>query len=140
MPLVEVIRGERTDEATLQRALAVVRQLRKTPIVVNDSRGFFTSRVIGTFTNEGVSMLAEGIPAASIEQASSQAGYPAPVLALMDELTLTLPARSGRGCRRGRRRRWHVDAARRRHRPRAQNAVSRSAVPSSRPLDSGGRS
>ncbi|MEV0274271.1 3-hydroxyacyl-CoA dehydrogenase NAD-binding domain-containing protein [Hamadaea sp. NPDC050747] len=91
MPLVEVIRGERTTEATLQRALGVVRRLRKTPIVVNDSRGFFTSRVIGTFTNEGVSMLAEGIPAATIEQASSQAGYPAPVLALMDELTLTLP-------------------------------------------------
>nr|WP_030499789.1 3-hydroxyacyl-CoA dehydrogenase NAD-binding domain-containing protein [Micromonospora purpureochromogenes] len=91
MPLVEVIRGERTDEATLGRALGVVRQLRKTPIVVNDSRGFFTSRVIGTFTNEGVAMLAEGIPAATIEQASSQAGYPAPVLALMDELTLTLP-------------------------------------------------
>ncbi|MEV6964235.1 3-hydroxyacyl-CoA dehydrogenase NAD-binding domain-containing protein [Hamadaea sp. NPDC051192] len=91
MPLVEVIRGERTSEATLQRALGVVHRLRKTPIVVNDSRGFFTSRVIGTFTNEGVAMLAEGIPAASIEQASSQAGYPAPVLALMDELTLTLP-------------------------------------------------
>ncbi|BCJ70402.1 3-hydroxyacyl-CoA dehydrogenase NAD-binding domain-containing protein [Polymorphospora rubra] len=93
MPLVEVIRGARTDEATLRRALAIVRRLRKTPIVVNDSRGFFTSRVIGTFTNEGVAMLAEGIPAASIEQASSQAGYPAPVLALMDELTLTLPRR-----------------------------------------------
>ncbi|MFE0591711.1 3-hydroxyacyl-CoA dehydrogenase NAD-binding domain-containing protein [Micromonospora echinospora] len=93
MPLVEIIRGERTDEATLQRALGVVRRLRKTPIVVNDSRGFFTSRVIGTFTNEGVAMLAEGIPAATIEQASSQAGYPAPVLALMDELTLTLPRR-----------------------------------------------
>ncbi|MFG2068919.1 3-hydroxyacyl-CoA dehydrogenase NAD-binding domain-containing protein [Micromonospora tulbaghiae] len=91
MPLVEVIRGERTDETTLGRALGVVRRLRKTPIVVNDSRGFFTSRVIGTFTNEGVAMLAEGIPAATIEQASSQAGYPAPVLALMDELTLTLP-------------------------------------------------
>nr|BFE59282.1 3-hydroxyacyl-CoA dehydrogenase NAD-binding domain-containing protein [Dactylosporangium thailandense] len=93
MPLVEVIRGERTADATVQRALGVVRQLRKTPIVVNDSRGFFTSRVIGTFTNEGVAMLAEGIPAATIEQASSQAGYPAPVLALMDELTLTLPRR-----------------------------------------------
>ncbi|XVU29273.1 3-hydroxyacyl-CoA dehydrogenase NAD-binding domain-containing protein [Actinoplanes sp. CA-054009] len=91
MPLVEVIRGERTSDEALGRALAVVRLLRKTPIVVNDSRGFFTSRVIGTFTNEGVAMLAEGVPPASIEQASSQAGYPAPVLALMDELTLTLP-------------------------------------------------
>jgi 3-hydroxyacyl-CoA dehydrogenase/enoyl-CoA hydratase/3-hydroxybutyryl-CoA epimerase len=93
MPLVEVVKGATTSDAALARALAVVRQLRKTPIVVNDSRGFFTSRVIGTFTNEGVAMLAEGIPAATIEQASSQAGYPAPVLQLMDELTLTLPRR-----------------------------------------------
>jgi 3-hydroxyacyl-CoA dehydrogenase/enoyl-CoA hydratase/3-hydroxybutyryl-CoA epimerase len=91
MPLLEIIRGERTSDATLARALDVARQIRKTPIVVNDSRGFFTSRVIGTFTNEGIAMLAEGIEPASIEQASSQAGYPAPVLALMDELTLTLP-------------------------------------------------
>jgi 3-hydroxyacyl-CoA dehydrogenase/enoyl-CoA hydratase/3-hydroxybutyryl-CoA epimerase len=91
MPLVEVIPGARTSDATRRRALDVVRRLRKTPIVVNDSRGFFTSRVIGTFTNEGIAMLAEGVPPASIEQASSQAGYPAPVLALMDELTLTLP-------------------------------------------------
>jgi 3-hydroxyacyl-CoA dehydrogenase / enoyl-CoA hydratase / 3-hydroxybutyryl-CoA epimerase len=90
MPLVEVIRGGKTGDAALRRALAVVRQLGKTPIVVNDSRGFFTSRVIGTFLNEGVAMLAEGIPAASIEQATSQAGYPTPVLALVDELTLTL--------------------------------------------------
>ncbi|GLX99668.1 3-hydroxyacyl-CoA dehydrogenase NAD-binding domain-containing protein [Actinoplanes sp. NBRC 101535] len=93
MPLVEVIRGEKTGDQALRRALDVVRRLRKTPIVVNDSRGFFTSRVIGTFTNEGIAMLAEGVAPASIEQASSQAGYPAPVLQLMDELTLTLPRR-----------------------------------------------
>ncbi|MBG0567586.1 3-hydroxyacyl-CoA dehydrogenase NAD-binding domain-containing protein [Actinoplanes aureus] len=91
MPLVEVIKGERTGDLAVRRALAVVQRLRKTPIVVNDSRGFFTSRVIGTFTNEGLAMLAEGVAPASIEQASSQAGYPAPVLQLMDELTLTLP-------------------------------------------------
>ncbi|WP_433380470.1 3-hydroxyacyl-CoA dehydrogenase NAD-binding domain-containing protein [Actinoplanes sp. CA-142083] len=91
MPLVEVIPGEKTSDEALRRALSVVGLLRKTPIVVGDSRGFFTSRVIGTFTNEGIAMLAEGVPAASIEQASSQAGYPAPVLQLMDELTLTLP-------------------------------------------------
>ncbi|WP_238014455.1 3-hydroxyacyl-CoA dehydrogenase NAD-binding domain-containing protein [Dactylosporangium sp. AC04546] len=91
MPLVEIIRGQATTDETVERALGVVRQLRKTPIVVNDSRGFFTSRVIGTFTNEGIAMLAEGIAPASIEQASLQAGYPAPVLQLMDELTLTLP-------------------------------------------------
>ena len=91
MPLVEVIPGEKTSDEALRRAVAVVGLLRKTPIVVGDSRGFFTSRVIGTFTNEGLAMLAEGVPPASIEQASSQAGYPAPVLQLMDELTLTLP-------------------------------------------------
>ncbi|MEU4160963.1 3-hydroxyacyl-CoA dehydrogenase NAD-binding domain-containing protein [Actinoplanes sp. NPDC026670] len=91
MPLVEVIKGQKTSDLTVRRALDVVRRLRKTPIVVNDSRGFFTSRVIGTFTNEGIALLAEGVAPASIEQASSQAGYPAPVLQLMDELTLTLP-------------------------------------------------
>ena len=90
MPLVEIIRGERTSDATLAKAFDVTIGMRKTPIVVNDSRGFFTSRVIGTFLNEGVAMLAEGIDPQTIEQASSQAGYPAPVLQLMDELTLTL--------------------------------------------------
>src|SRR5207244_2100783 len=78
MPLLEIIKGEQTSEDTLYRALDVAKRISKTPIVVNDSRGFFTSRVIGTFINEGVAMLAEGIPAPSIEQASSQAGYPAP--------------------------------------------------------------
>jgi 3-hydroxyacyl-CoA dehydrogenase/enoyl-CoA hydratase/3-hydroxybutyryl-CoA epimerase len=90
MPLVEIIRGERTSDATLAKAFDVTIGMRKTPIVVNDSRGFFTSRVIGTFLNEGVAMLAEGIDPQTVEQASSQAGYPAPVLQLMDELTLTL--------------------------------------------------
>ncbi|EWM16013.1 3-hydroxyacyl-CoA dehydrogenase NAD-binding domain-containing protein [Kutzneria sp. 744] len=91
MPLVEIIRGANTSDEALAKAFDVVLQLKKTPIVVNDSRGFFTSRVIGTFINEGVAMLGEGLPAPSIEQASMQAGYPAPVLSLMDELTLTLP-------------------------------------------------
>jgi 3-hydroxyacyl-CoA dehydrogenase / enoyl-CoA hydratase / 3-hydroxybutyryl-CoA epimerase len=90
MPLLEIIKGEKTSEETLYRALDLAKQIKKTPIVVNDSRGFFTSRVIGTFINEGVGMLLEGIPAASIEQASSQAGYPAPVLQLSDELNLNL--------------------------------------------------
>ncbi|XVX19574.1 3-hydroxyacyl-CoA dehydrogenase NAD-binding domain-containing protein [Actinomycetota bacterium] len=93
MPLLEIIRGERTSDAALGRALAFCKQIGKTPIVVNDSRGFFTSRVIGTFTSEGMAMLAEGAAPSSIEQASAQAGYPAPVLQLMDELTLTLPRR-----------------------------------------------
>ena len=90
MPLLEIIKGEKTSDETLYRALDVAKQIKKTPIVVNDSRGFFTSRVIGTFINEGVGMLLEGVPAASIEQASSQAGYPAPVLQLSDELNLNL--------------------------------------------------
>ncbi|MET7982986.1 MULTISPECIES: 3-hydroxyacyl-CoA dehydrogenase NAD-binding domain-containing protein [unclassified Streptomyces] len=91
MPLVEIIRGERTGDETLARAFDLVRQIKKTPIVVNDSRGFFTSRVIGHFINEGVAMVGEGIEPASVEQAAAQAGYPAKVLSLMDELTLTLP-------------------------------------------------
>jgi 3-hydroxyacyl-CoA dehydrogenase/enoyl-CoA hydratase/3-hydroxybutyryl-CoA epimerase len=90
MPLVEIIKGEQTTDETLYRALDVAKLIKKTPIVVNDSRGFFTSRVIGTFINEGIAMLLEGIPAATIEQASSQAGYPAPVLQLSDELNLKL--------------------------------------------------
>ncbi len=90
MPLLEIIKGEQTSEETVYRALDVAKQIRKTPIVVNDSRGFFTSRVIGTFINEGIGMLAEGVPASSIEQASSQAGYPAPVLQLSDELNMKL--------------------------------------------------
>jgi 3-hydroxyacyl-CoA dehydrogenase/enoyl-CoA hydratase/3-hydroxybutyryl-CoA epimerase len=93
MPLLEIIKGEQTSEETLYRALDVAKQIGKTPIVVNDSRGFFTSRVIGTFINEGIAMLAEGVPAATIEQASGQAGYPAPVLQLMDELNMELAAK-----------------------------------------------
>jgi 3-hydroxyacyl-CoA dehydrogenase/enoyl-CoA hydratase/3-hydroxybutyryl-CoA epimerase len=90
MPLLEIIRGGQTTDETLYRALDVAKLIKKTPIVVNDSRGFFTSRVIGTFINEGISMLLEGVPAATIEQASSQAGYPAPVLQLSDELNMKL--------------------------------------------------
>jgi 3-hydroxyacyl-CoA dehydrogenase / enoyl-CoA hydratase / 3-hydroxybutyryl-CoA epimerase len=90
MPLLEIIKGEQTSDETLFRALDVAKLIKKTPIVVNDSRGFFTSRVIGAFINEGIAMLLEGIPAPTIEQASSQAGYPAPVLQLSDELNLKL--------------------------------------------------
>jgi 3-hydroxyacyl-CoA dehydrogenase/enoyl-CoA hydratase/3-hydroxybutyryl-CoA epimerase len=90
MPLLEIIRGEQTSDDALWRALDLARQIKKTPIVINDSRGFFTSRVIGTFINEGIAMLLEGIPPPTIEQASSQAGYPAPVLQLSDELNLNL--------------------------------------------------
>ncbi|MDT9686153.1 3-hydroxyacyl-CoA dehydrogenase NAD-binding domain-containing protein [Streptomyces sp. TRM76323] len=93
MPLVEIVKGGRTGEEALARAFDLVRQIGKTPIVVNDSRGFFTSRVIGQFLNEGVAMVGEGVEPASVEQAAGQAGYPAKVLSLMDELTLTLPRR-----------------------------------------------
>ncbi|WP_103334749.1 3-hydroxyacyl-CoA dehydrogenase NAD-binding domain-containing protein [Amycolatopsis sp. CA-126428] len=91
MPLVEIICGEKTSPATLAKVFDYTLQIKKTPIVVNDSRGFFTSRVIGTFINEAVAALGEGVEPASIEQAGAQAGYPAPPLQLMDELTLTLP-------------------------------------------------
>jgi 3-hydroxyacyl-CoA dehydrogenase / enoyl-CoA hydratase / 3-hydroxybutyryl-CoA epimerase len=90
MPLLEIIKGEQTSDETLYRSLDVAKLIKKTPIVVNDSRGFFTSRVIGTFINEGIAMLLEGVPAPTIEQASSQAGYPAPVLQLSDELNMKL--------------------------------------------------
>lgn len=90
MPLVEIIKGEKTSDEALARVFDYTLAIGKTPIVVNDSRGFFTSRVIGTFVNEALAMLGEGVPAASIEQAGSQAGYPAPPLQLSDELNLEL--------------------------------------------------
>jgi len=90
MPLLEIIVGERTSDAALAKAFDYALQIRKTPIVVNDSRGFFTSRVIGRFLDEAVAMVGEGINPASIEQAGIQAGYPAGPLQLIDELTLTL--------------------------------------------------
>jgi 3-hydroxyacyl-CoA dehydrogenase / enoyl-CoA hydratase / 3-hydroxybutyryl-CoA epimerase len=93
MPLVEIIRGGKTSDATLAKVFDFTLQIGKTPIVVNDSRGFFTSRVIGTFLNEAVVALGEGVEPATIEQAGAQAGYPAPPLQLMDELTLTLQRR-----------------------------------------------
>ncbi|MDT0264724.1 3-hydroxyacyl-CoA dehydrogenase NAD-binding domain-containing protein [Streptomyces sp. DSM 44915] len=93
MALVEIVVGARTGDPALARAFDLVRALGKTPIVVRDGRGFFTSRVIGHFLSEGLAMVGEGIAPASIEQAAAQAGYPAGVLALLDELTLTLPRR-----------------------------------------------
>jgi 3-hydroxyacyl-CoA dehydrogenase/enoyl-CoA hydratase/3-hydroxybutyryl-CoA epimerase len=90
MPLLEIIKGQKTTDATLAKAFDLAVQIRKTPIVVNDSRGFYTSRVIGTFINEALAFLAEGIEPATIEQAGLQAGYPAPPLQLSDELALSL--------------------------------------------------
>ncbi len=90
MKLVEIIRGQDTDDETVARAFDYVQALGKLPIVVNDSRGFFTSRVFGTFVMEGAAMLGEGIPATVIENAGLQAGMPVGPLAVLDETALTL--------------------------------------------------
>ena len=90
MPLVEIIRGEKTSDEALARVFDYTLAIGKTPIVVNDSRGFYTSRVIGTFINEALAMLGEGVEPASIEHAGAQAGYPAPPLQLSDELNMEL--------------------------------------------------
>jgi 3-hydroxyacyl-CoA dehydrogenase/enoyl-CoA hydratase/3-hydroxybutyryl-CoA epimerase len=90
MPLLEIIRGEQTSDEALARALDYAAQIKKTPIVVNDSRGFFTSRVIGTFVNEALAMLTEGVAPSTIEQATTQAGYPVGALQLADELNMEL--------------------------------------------------
>ncbi|MCW2761289.1 MAG: 3-hydroxyacyl-CoA dehydrogenase [Marmoricola sp.] len=93
MPLVEIIRGAKTNDTAVAKALDVVMQIRKTPIVVNDSRGFYTSRVIGTMVNEGLAMLGEGVHPMSVERAATQAGYPVGTLQLSDELNLELMAK-----------------------------------------------
>ena len=90
MPLVEIILGEKTSQATLARGFDYVQQIRKTPIVVNDSRGFYTSRVFGTYILEGLALLAEGVHPRSIEVAGLQAGMPVGPLALSDEVSLSL--------------------------------------------------
>ncbi|WP_179473192.1 3-hydroxyacyl-CoA dehydrogenase NAD-binding domain-containing protein [Mycolicibacterium vinylchloridicum] len=90
MPLVEIIKGEKTSDEALARVFDYTLAIGKTPIVVNDSRGFYTSRVIGTFVNEALAMLGEGVEPASIEHAGTQAGYPAAPLQLSDELNLEL--------------------------------------------------
>ncbi len=90
MKLVEIIRGAKTDDETVARAFDYVQAIGKVPIVVNDSRGFFTSRVFGTFVMEGAAMLAEGIPAPVVENAGLAAGMPVGPLAVLDETALTL--------------------------------------------------
>jgi 3-hydroxyacyl-CoA dehydrogenase/enoyl-CoA hydratase/3-hydroxybutyryl-CoA epimerase len=90
MQLVEIIVGKKTSPETLARAYDYVQQIGKTPIVVNDSRGFFTSRVFGTFVMEGIMMLSEGIPAPVIENAGRQAGMPVGPLEVIDATSLSL--------------------------------------------------
>ena len=90
MQLVEIIKGKKTSPETLARAYDYVLQIGKIPIVVNDSRGFYTSRTFGTFVAEGCSMLAEGIPAAVIENAGRLVGMPVGPLAVIDETSMSL--------------------------------------------------
>ena len=90
MPLVELITGEKSSDEAIARGLDYIQQIRKTPIVVNDSPGFYTSRCFSTSTNEGMTMLAEGINPALIENAAKMAGLPVGPLAVMDEVTLDL--------------------------------------------------
>ncbi|CDF94054.1 MULTISPECIES: 3-hydroxyacyl-CoA dehydrogenase NAD-binding domain-containing protein [unclassified Pseudomonas] len=90
MPLVEIVKGAHTSEATLARGFDFVLQINKTPIVVNDGRGFFTSRVFGTFVHEGIAMLGEGVSAPMIETEARKAGMPVGPLAVSDEVSLSL--------------------------------------------------
>ncbi len=90
MKLVEIIRGKQTDDETVARAFDYVQALGKIPIVVNDARGFYTSRTFGTFVTEGTTMLSGGIPAAVIENAAMQCGMPVGPLAVVDETSLSL--------------------------------------------------
>ncbi|MDD3764856.1 MAG: 3-hydroxyacyl-CoA dehydrogenase NAD-binding domain-containing protein [Nevskiales bacterium] len=90
MPLVEIIKGKKTSPETLARAFDFVQQIRKTPIVVNDARGFYTSRCFATYPMEGMTLLAEGQHPRSIEMAGLQAGMPVGPLAVQDEVSLSL--------------------------------------------------
>ncbi|BBY81908.1 enoyl-CoA hydratase/isomerase family protein [Mycolicibacterium pulveris] len=127
MPLVEIIKGEKTSDEALARVFDYTLAIGKTPIVVNDSRGFFTSRVIGTFVNEALAMLGEGVQPASIEQAGSQAGYPAPPLQLSDELNLELMAKIATETRKG------VEAAGGTYEPHPAEAVVNKMIELGRP-------
>ncbi len=95
MPLVEVIRGQATSDATLAQALDFVAQLKKTPIVVNDARGFFTSRFIGAFVDDAIGMVAEGVNPALIDHCARHAGMPIGPLAITDELSIELSVHAG---------------------------------------------
>ena len=93
MKLVEIIIGGKTSAETIAKAFDYGLKIRKIPIVVNDSRGFYTSRVFSTYTNEGLSLLAEGNHPQAIESAGKKAGMPVGPLAVTDEVNLGLVAR-----------------------------------------------
>ncbi len=90
MPLVEIIMGEQTSDEALAKSMDFVRAIKKTPIVVRDSRGFYTSRVFATYVQEGIAMLGEGVAPALIDRAGRMAGMPVGPLALADEVSLEL--------------------------------------------------
>ena len=90
MPLVEIIMGEESSDEALAKSLDYIQQIRKTPMVINDSRGFFTSRVFSQACNEANEMLREGVLPALIENAARQAGYPVGPLAVQDETSIEL--------------------------------------------------
>jgi len=90
MPLVEVIVGEKTGDVAIAQALDYIQQIRKTPIVVNDSRGFYTSRVFGTYSKEGIALLSEGVNPALIENVAKHSGMAVGPLAVTDEVSLEL--------------------------------------------------
>ncbi|MCB0933863.1 MAG: enoyl-CoA hydratase/isomerase family protein [Mycobacterium sp.] len=127
MPLVEIIKGEKTSDDALARVFDYTLAIGKTPIVVNDSRGFYTSRVIGTFINEALAMLGEGVEPASIEHAGSQAGYPAPPLQLSDELNMELMHKIATATRKG------VEAAGGTYEPHPAEAVVEKMIEIGRP-------
>ena len=95
MPLVEIIVGKATSDATLARSMDYVKAIGKTPIVVNDSRGFYTSRVFGTYVSEGMALLEEGVPPALIDKAGLMSGMPVGPLALADEVSIELVYKIG---------------------------------------------
>ncbi|WP_372799407.1 3-hydroxyacyl-CoA dehydrogenase NAD-binding domain-containing protein [Litorivivens sp.] len=94
MPLVEIIVGEKTSDETLARAFDYAQQIKKTPIVVNDSRGFFTSRVFGTYIDEGALLLEEGLAPALIENLGKAIGMPVGPLAVQDEVSQQLTVKA----------------------------------------------
>ena len=110
MMLVEIILGKETGDEALAAALDYVRAIRKTPIVVNDSRGFYTSRVVGTYIREGHLMLTEGVPAAMIENVGRMAGMPVGPLSLNDEVAVDLGLEDPEGDRSRSRRQGHRSA------------------------------
>ena len=92
MKLVEIIRGDKTNDETIAKAFDYVLKIKKIPIVVNDSRGFYTSRVFSTYPNEGLALLAEGNSPQEIESAGKKAGMPVGPLAVIDEVNIGLVA------------------------------------------------